>query len=45
MNMPVLALGGKKSFGLQMAAVIRFAADNVTEGVIPDSGHWIMDNG
>jgi pimeloyl-ACP methyl ester carboxylesterase len=43
LKMPVLAIGGEKSFGLQMAAVMRFAADNVTEGVIPDSGHWIME--
>ncbi len=43
LKMPVLALGGEKSFGLQMAAVMRFAADNVTEGVIPASGHWIME--
>lgn len=43
LTMPVLALGGEKSFGLQMAAVMRFAAADVTEGVIPDSGHWIME--
>jgi pimeloyl-ACP methyl ester carboxylesterase len=41
--MPVLAIGGEKSFGDQMAVVMRFAADNVTAGVIPDSGHWIME--
>lgn len=41
--MPVLALGGEKSFGTTMAVVMRAAASNVTEGVIPDSGHWIME--
>lgn len=41
--MPVLALGGEKSFGLTMAVVMRAAASNVTEGVVPDSGHWIME--
>jgi pimeloyl-ACP methyl ester carboxylesterase len=41
--MPVLALGGEKSFGTTMAAVMRAAASNVTEGVVPDSGHWIME--
>jgi len=41
--MPVLAVGGEKSFGPMMAAVMRFAASDVTEGVIPDSGHWIME--
>ncbi len=41
--MPVLAIGGEKSFGPQMAVVMRAAATDVTEGVIPDSGHWIME--
>ena len=43
LRMPVLAIGGEMSFGPQMAAVMRFAAEDVTEGVIPDSGHWIME--
>lgn len=43
LTMPVLALGGEKSFGPMMAAVMRFAASNVTEGVVPASGHWIME--
>jgi len=41
--MPVLALGGEKSFGLTMAEVMRFAASNVQGAVVPDSGHWIME--
>jgi pimeloyl-ACP methyl ester carboxylesterase len=41
--MPVLALGGEKSFGGTMALVMRAAATNVTEGVVPGSGHWIME--
>jgi pimeloyl-ACP methyl ester carboxylesterase/uncharacterized RmlC-like cupin family protein len=41
--MPVLALGGEKSFGSQMADVMGYAAANVTEGVVPDSGHWVME--
>jgi pimeloyl-ACP methyl ester carboxylesterase len=41
--MPVLALGGEKLFGLTMAEIMRFAASDVTAGVVPDSGHWIMD--
>jgi pimeloyl-ACP methyl ester carboxylesterase len=43
LTMPVLAIGGSKSFGPMMATVMRFAADNVQEGAIPDSGHWIME--
>ncbi|WP_269078903.1 alpha/beta fold hydrolase [Novosphingobium resinovorum] len=43
LKMPVLALGGEKSFGPMMATVMRFAADDVREGIVPDSGHWIME--
>ena len=41
--MPIYAIGGEKSFGPMMATVMRFAATNVTEGIVPDSGHWIME--
>ena len=41
--MPVLALGGEASFGLTMAQVMTFAADTVMGAVVPDSGHWIME--
>jgi len=43
LTMPVLAVGGEKSFGETMAAVTRFAATNVKGVVIPDSGHWLME--
>lgn len=43
LKMPVLAVGGEKSFGSMMATVMRFAADDVQEAVLPDSGHWIME--
>jgi pimeloyl-ACP methyl ester carboxylesterase len=43
LDVPVLALGGEKSFGTTMGALMRFAASNVEEGVVPDSGHWIME--
>ena len=43
LSMPVLAVGGAKSFGPTMAAVMRFAATDVTEGVIADAGHWLME--
>lgn len=43
LKMPVLAVGGQKSFGPMMATVMRAGADNVTEGIVPDSGHWIME--
>jgi pimeloyl-ACP methyl ester carboxylesterase len=41
--MPVLAVGGEKSFGKTMAEIMRFAASDVREGAIPASGHWIME--
>ncbi|TDH58594.1 alpha/beta hydrolase [Dankookia rubra] len=41
--MPVLAIGGEKSFGATQAAAMRNAATGVTEVVIPDSGHWLME--
>jgi quercetin dioxygenase-like cupin family protein len=43
LTMPVLAVGGEKSFGTMMATVMRFAADDVTSAVVADSGHWIME--
>lgn len=43
LTIPVLAVGGEKSFGPTMAVVMRAAADNVTEGIVPGSGHWIME--
>ncbi|QVW26431.1 alpha/beta hydrolase [Pseudomonas hormoni] len=43
LTMPVLAVGGEKSFGNNEAIVMRNAADNVTEVVIPGAGHWLME--
>jgi pimeloyl-ACP methyl ester carboxylesterase len=43
LSMPVLALGGEKSFGTAQADTLRFVATNVTMGIVPGSGHWIMD--
>jgi len=43
LQMPVLALGGEKSFGKGMAEEASFVAANVTGGIVPASGHWIME--
>jgi pimeloyl-ACP methyl ester carboxylesterase len=43
LTMPVLAIGGEKSFGPMMATIMRFAATDVQEALVPDSGHWIME--
>lgn len=38
LTMPVIAIGGEKSFGQTMATVMRFAATDVEGAVIPDTG-------
>jgi pimeloyl-ACP methyl ester carboxylesterase len=43
LTMPVLALGAEKSFGSSQADTLRFVATDVTMGIVPTSGHWIMD--
>lgn len=43
LTMPVLAIGGEKSFGATEAIVMRNAATDVTEVVVPHSGHWLME--
>jgi pimeloyl-ACP methyl ester carboxylesterase len=41
--MPVLAVGGEKSFGPLQAAIMRHVAANVQEAVVAGSGHWLME--
>ena len=43
LTMPVLAVGGEKSFGATEAAVMRNVATNVREAVVPGAGHWLME--
>jgi pimeloyl-ACP methyl ester carboxylesterase len=43
LTMPVLAIGAGNSFGPEMATVMRFVANDVAELVIPNSGHWLME--
>ncbi len=43
LTMPVLAVGGAQSFGANEAIVMRNAATDVTELVVPDAGHWLME--
>jgi pimeloyl-ACP methyl ester carboxylesterase len=43
LKMPILAIGGEKSFGEGFANEIAFAADNVRGLSIRDSGHWLME--
>jgi len=41
--MPVLAVGAEKSFNTGMADELRFVATTVTVGIVPASGHWVME--
>jgi pimeloyl-ACP methyl ester carboxylesterase len=43
LTMPVLAIGGEKSFGVGFANEIGFAANDVRALSIPNSGHWLME--
>jgi pimeloyl-ACP methyl ester carboxylesterase len=43
LTMPVLAIGAEKAFGANVAIVMRNAATNVQEVVLPNVGHWLMD--
>jgi len=43
LTIPVLAIGADKSFGSAMADDLRFVATDVTSVVIPNSGHWLME--
>jgi pimeloyl-ACP methyl ester carboxylesterase len=41
--MPVLAVGAEKSYGTKMKEDLDQVATNVTAGVVPASGHWVME--
>lgn len=45
LKMPVLALGGNKSFGRGMETMesLQRVATNVRGGLVPDSGHWVCE--
>jgi pimeloyl-ACP methyl ester carboxylesterase len=43
LSMPVLAVGGEKSFGSLQAVIMRHVASNVQEAVVAGSGHWLME--
>jgi pimeloyl-ACP methyl ester carboxylesterase/uncharacterized RmlC-like cupin family protein len=43
LTMPVLAVGGEKSFGPLQAVIMRHVATDVREAVVQGSGHWLME--
>src|SRR5256714_12601911 len=43
LTMPILSIGGEKSLGNELAAQMKLVADNVTGVVLPNTGHWILE--
>ena len=43
LTMPVLSIGGEKSLGNELGAQMKLVADNVTMIVLPNTGHWILE--
>ena len=43
LTMPVLSIGGDKSLGNELAAQMNLVAINVTIVVLPNTGHWILE--
>jgi pimeloyl-ACP methyl ester carboxylesterase len=45
LKIPVLALGGDKSFGrgIETLESMQRMAENVSGGIVPNSGHWVTE--
>jgi pimeloyl-ACP methyl ester carboxylesterase len=43
LGMPVLSIGGEKSLGKELGQQMKLVATNVTVIVLPDTGHWILE--
>lgn len=43
LEMPVLGIGGAGSSGALLVGHLRHVAVNVSEAIIPDSGHWVAN--
>jgi pimeloyl-ACP methyl ester carboxylesterase len=43
LTMPVLVIGGQKSLGDVLGQQMKLVASNVTVIVIPDTGHWVLE--
>jgi pimeloyl-ACP methyl ester carboxylesterase len=43
LTMPVLAIGGEKSLGEQLALQMKVVALDVTAVVLKDTGHWVLE--
>ena len=43
LTMPVLSIGGDKSLGNELGAQMKLVADSVTVIVLPNTGHWMLE--
>jgi len=43
LTMPVLSIGGEKSLGNELGKQMKLVADNVEVVVLPNTGHWILE--
>ena len=43
LTMPVLSIGGETSLGNELGAQMKLVADNVDVIVLPNTGHWILE--
>src|SRR6266446_5479642 len=43
LTMPVLSIGGEKSLGKELGEQAKLIADNATVIVLPNTGHWILE--
>ena len=43
LTMPLLSIGGEKSLGKELGDQARLVGTNVTVVVLPNAGHWILE--
>jgi pimeloyl-ACP methyl ester carboxylesterase len=43
LTMPVLSIGGENSLGKELGEQVKLVGTDVTVVVLPDTGHWIME--
>src|SRR6267143_1107972 len=43
LTMPVLSIGGEKSLGEALGQQVKLVATDVTEVVLKDAGHWVLE--
>ncbi len=43
LSMPVLSIGGEKANGAALAKQVKLVATNATSVILPNTGHWVME--